>query len=457
MSTLEVIKAINDEINQADEDADLAIEQRKIELAQEKAMDIDGGNFHDGFENIMRCINTPMEESINLYGMRLMAIIASSYKNGEHDEEKYAEVESKIKELTSLIEADNELIIDLKDKQKSVHKDRSELEKQYYEALDSNMENQRYVLRSIDDEFKILHEQSDDLLAQLRISMVRRDKTQVELDASFNELKELRKLALSDIFHTRAKLFYDPTWSKADSFDEKLSPSAKKTLIDAFKKPILDKLSNFNLSDEYDSHVMTGVLAVPPPRGAFSGATHDDITDFTNSEIGKKLSNILKLHISTRHGDFSNRLFRDVVLTSTPQEVELNDFQEQMYFINLTAMAGYDPKRWARAFGVPISGIGKQILNAWDNGRAGPITPERLIKLFESGRMPYTNALSYSENERSVELELAAEDLKQKEMMKAKARRDAEKAFPRQPQKVIVVAPGDVDPTDESKHEQDDA
>uniref|UniRef100_A0A2V0RHB3 Uncharacterized protein n=1 Tax=viral metagenome TaxID=1070528 RepID=A0A2V0RHB3_9ZZZZ len=431
MSTLEIIKGITDELANEELEDEKRSKGLLTERAQEHALEIDGGKFNEGFENIMQCVNTPLEESISQYGIRLMAIIASSYTTGAEDERKYSEVESKIKELTENMDADDALIIDIKDKLHELHKNRSALDTEYRAVLESNEANQRMKLRSISDELGLLHEVTDDHFDALKKTVTRRKFLEAELDAKTNELNELKTLSLGDMFNARAMLFHDPTWSGHDDTDEKLSPSAKRTLIDAFKKPILDKLSNFHLSKEYDSQVKVGVLAIPPPSGAFNGSARGDLNRFKESEVAKKLSNILKLHISSRHGDFSNRLFRDVVLMDTPQKTEINDFQQQMYYLNLTAMAGYDPIRWARAFGVPISGIGKQILREWNNGRTGPLTPERLIKLFESKALPFTAALSYAEMEREV----ARSELKQD----VQDKREAEAAHPRAPQRVIVV------------------
>ena len=158
----------------------------------------------------------------------------------------------------------------------------------------------------------------------------------------------------------------------------------------------------------------------PKVSSVFAPSIQEDFTEFTSTETSRVIQLVYKLalemeQLRNQSGSDFQRATRVYNLSNDNVQVTPNPLQREVHFLNLITLAGYDPERWAQAFGVPISGIGKQILGAWGNGSKGPLKPEDIRRIFRGDRdkLPYDldyTSLSYAS--RVSELKSLNKDIK---------------------------------------------
>uniref|UniRef100_A0A2V0RMP0 Uncharacterized protein n=1 Tax=viral metagenome TaxID=1070528 RepID=A0A2V0RMP0_9ZZZZ len=360
----------------------------------------------DGFDNIVACVNNPMDNTLTTDGEKLFKIIGHLHTFVDESIERSAELLTSIELGEERVKLNATKMREAMTYINDVHERRLELNAEYDALSKADSVAQRAMLRSVMSEIEDANELSDVMSEKFKDHKLAGKQAQITLDTDRFELDGLRKMRIKEVFNAKALLFSDPKWKGIPSAEIRLSPSDRKTMKLAFEKPLLLKLEAFDGTGKGTNTTMLGVVSTPV--SVFTETIAQDMVRFKQSEIAKKVGNIYTLIKSLTKGDHTRVGYDDVILTRSPEIAEENALLNEIYFLNLTAMAGYDPTSWAQAFGVPISGIGKRILSEWDHGRMGPLTSERLIKLFEHKSYATTLSLNYEE----LDLKFMKDDIK---------------------------------------------
>uniref|UniRef100_A0A2V0RMZ9 Uncharacterized protein n=1 Tax=viral metagenome TaxID=1070528 RepID=A0A2V0RMZ9_9ZZZZ len=412
MSTRNVLDILADTMDDHEEDRlEHDARDHVLENAQLAATDFEEGRSAlDGLDNIRGCVNNPTDNALTSDGEKLFKFIGHSYTLTDESIERPAELLMEV-ELTKdrLIQA-NINMTEIIEQTNEVHTRRLDLDTEYQQHVMSDVPASRAMLRSVMSEIEDANERINGLSDDYDRSKRYARQAQIDLDSAHYELDQLRKVKITKVFNARALLFTDPRWRGYSVYDLKLRPGDKQTMKDAFVKPVLSALDALDGTEKGTNNAIQGVVSIP--KGIFTEEIVQDIHRFKQSEAAKKIGNIYKLIKSLKEGKHTRILYDDVILADSPEYAEENALISEIYFLNLTAMAGYDPKSWAQAFGVPISGIGEQILSEWGNGRMGPLKPEQIMRLFENKSYAKTSSINYQE----LELKLSKEDrMKMKE------------------------------------------
>lgn len=129
-----------------------------------------------------------------------------------------------------------------------------------------------------------------------------------------------------------------------------------------------------------------------------------------------------------------------------------NPLIEEMKLLNLASLAGYNPIVVMRVFGVPISGVGKRLMDAWIKNGKKPLMLEDIRRVFRLKSYQPDTFLDVP----SVAETLNSELLKDLNQQRSKSNKERGDKAPKGPTKVIqpTVGEGDVN---ESLPADDDA
>uniref|UniRef100_A0A2V0RJA1 Uncharacterized protein n=1 Tax=viral metagenome TaxID=1070528 RepID=A0A2V0RJA1_9ZZZZ len=401
------------DVNTADRDAhanrDHVVENSKLELN-----DLGYGRYNQGVKDIQACVADPSRNPLTKNGKLVLSLLGRSNDTTTDDiDEEYklkASLTTATEKLDSLRVRLNEKLLMMSD----FGKDIVERRDAYNVAIKSEEPDRRIQLRmameslaSAEDQFNMI----GDELVRIERDV---DRQQVIVDGLDSDLTKFRKRLLLTQFTARSVLFSDPSgiMSKGNMDDipsEQKDLTSMQLIRQATLKDVISTLSTLegvHVENDDDSFAMfadTGV-GVDDTIKSWSGMLNDNmITDYeyflNNSSVSKSIQAIFDTAYdmeSIRKGNVNYELRK------TSSKSTNNTLQRELYFLNLIAQSGYNPTRWAQAFGVPISGIGKRILDEWKDSGYVPITADALTQLFVYEDFNQSIGIDYSRLEETV-------------------------------------------------------
>jgi hypothetical protein len=359
----------------------------------------------EGSEDISKCIANPSEFSMTLNARILMTILASAPKT--EDEKKLFEDEQRFMDASE--KANNKLnqahsnIASYRSKYALLEADHFSL----MSALAASSATRD--ARAIFEEVQVSRE-SLTKLAQAIDAEERAIPTYVgDVDAAENKLMELRGKAMTSL--------YDPISLLLSSFGvdldilplslrkyNSLTIKDRKMIKDALQPEVMGYL--LTLTGIQGGSTTTERALFPKNSSVFAPSIDADFAEFKSTEVSRVIQQVYNLglemeQLRNQSGSDFQRATRVYDLSNDSVIVTSNPLQREVHKLNLISLAGYDPERWAQAFGIPISGIAKQILSAWGNGSKGPLKPEDIRAIFRGDRdkLPYDldyTSLSYT-------------------------------------------------------------
>lgn len=295
----------------------------------------------DGYDNIKSCVNNPTDNALTPDGEKLFKFIGHSYTFVKESISRSAELLMEI-ELAEEKQAQSAgKMAETMDYINTAHTRRLQLDGEYQQLTKNDAPASRAMLRSVMSEIEDSNEFTSAMSENFKKFERESEQAQVDLDSARFELDQLRKIRINEVFNAKALLFTDPKWRGVSSVQPGMAPRDKETMKDAFLNPLLRTLKTLDVTEGGTNDAMQGVVSLP--QSVFTEEVVRDIQRFKQSEIAKKVGNVYKLIKSLRDGKHDRILYDDVILADSPQDAEENALLNEVYFLNLTAMAGYDP------------------------------------------------------------------------------------------------------------------
>uniref|UniRef100_A0A2V0RI40 Uncharacterized protein n=1 Tax=viral metagenome TaxID=1070528 RepID=A0A2V0RI40_9ZZZZ len=401
------------DVNAADRDAhanrDHVIENSKLEVNKEGY-----GRYNQGVKDIQACVADPSRNALTGNGKLVFSLLGRSNDTTTEDiDEEYklkASLTTATEKLDSLnVRLNNKLVL-----MSNFGKDIVERRNAYSNASRSEEPDSRAQLRKAIENLASAEDQFNMIGDEIVIIERDVDRQQVIVDGLGSDLTKFRKRLLLTQFTARSVLFSDPSGMMSkDNMenipDEQKDLSLMQLIRQATLKDVISTLRTLegaHVKNDDDSFAMfadTGV-GVDDTIKSWSGMLNDNmITDYqyflNNSSVSKSIEAIFNTAYdmaSIRRGNVNYELRKTTSKTTN------NTLQRELYFLNLIAQSGYDPTRWAQAFGVPISGIGKRILDEWKDSGYVPITADALTQLFVYEDFNQSIGIDYSRLEEAV-------------------------------------------------------
>jgi uncharacterized protein (DUF2164 family) len=388
---------------------DHVTESAKLELN-----DLGYGHYNQGVKDIQACVADPSRNPLTKNAKLVFSLLGRSNDTTSDDiDEEYrlkASLTTATEKLDSLRVRLQEHLLNMSDFGKDIVKRRDE----YNIAVKSEEPDRRIQLRlamerlaSAEDQFNMI----GDELVSMELSV---DRQQVVVDGLASDLTKFRKRLLLTQFTARSVLFSDPSgMMNKENMDnipgEQKDLTVSQVIRQATLKDVLSTLKTLegvHVENDDDSFAMfadTGV-GVDDTIRSWSGMINESmITDYeyflNNSSVSKSIQAIFDTAYdmeSIRKGNVNYELRKT---SSRPVN---NTLQRELYFLNLIAQSGYNPTRWAQAFGVPISGIGKRVLDEWEDSGYVPITADDLTQLFAYEDFNQSIGIDYSRLEETA-------------------------------------------------------
>ena len=201
-------------------------------------------------------------------------------------------------------------------------------------------------------------------------------RIQADYDAVLREVDDLLSMTSQVLYGPEVMLLCAPNYVintdvNLPYITSRISDEIENGIVPTLKEH-LNKIKLFKDEDKgSELALFSGSSNLPQPlkthgeeRSLLSGPLISSYNFFKNSEVGKVIHNI---HVNAlfmevfRGQEFDTARQNEIMMKDPIKNLDTS-LMNEMYFLNLTCMSGYDPITWARCFGVPISGIGKQIL-----------------------------------------------------------------------------------------------
>jgi hypothetical protein len=401
------------DVNAADRDAhanrDHVVENSKLELN-----DLGYGRYIQGVKDIQACVADPSRNALTKNGKLVLSLLGRSNDTTTDDiDEEYklkASLTTATEKLDSLRVRLNEKLLLLS----NFGKDIVERRNAYNNAIRSEAPDSRIQLRKAMENLAAAEDQFN-MIGDELVSIERDvDRQQVIVDGLGSDLTKFRKRLLLTQFTARSVLFSDPSGSMSNENMTNIPAEQKDLTVmqlirQATLKDVISTLralEGAHVENDDDSFAMfadTGV-GVDDTIKSWSGMLNENIvTDYEYfleySSISRSIQAIFDTAYdmeSIRKGNVNYELRK---MSSRPTK---NTLQRELYFLNLIAQSGYDPTRWAQAFGVPISGIGKRVLDEWKDSDYVPITADALTQLFVFEDFNQSIGIDYSRLEEAA-------------------------------------------------------
>jgi hypothetical protein len=259
----------------------------------------------------------------------------------------------------------------------------------------------RIKLRSLQEEISTYKSMKRASEQQVATYMAIVPRLQADYDAVIREVDDLSSMASQVLYGPEVMLLCAPdyvintdedlpyiTGKISDEIENGIVPTLKEHLnkIKVFKDR--SKESEFALFSG-SSNLLQPLRTHGEERSLLSGPLISSYNFFKDSEVGKVIHNIHvnALFMQAFKGEEFDTARQNEIMMKDPIKNLDTSLMNEMYFLNLTCMSGYDPITWARCFGVPISGVGKQILKGWRSGGKRPLNADSLRKLFLEGEV----------------------------------------------------------------------
>jgi hypothetical protein len=397
------VEDFDEQVKEALENAEDLIDVNPEETSRNRLADKGLKEIYEGIENIKDCINNPLDSRLEQVGINALQYVVSSYHARDSGLEK--SLRDKDDERVLVTRRQETLLSKLSEEQTQLISTRVQLRGLKEELLRISNDDyditKRLKLRSLQEEvatYEAMEKSGEEQVAKYRVSVPR---IQAEYDAVLREVDDLANMASQILYGPEVMLLCAPNYvintdvdlpyitSKiSDEIESGIVPTLKEQLnkIKLFKDD--GKESGFALFSG-SSYLPQSLKTHGEERSLLSGPLLSSYNSFKNSEIGKVIHNINvnALFMQEFRGEKFDTARQNEIIMKDPIKTLDTSLMNEMYFINLTCMSGYDPITWARCFGVPISGIGKQILKGWRSGGKRPMNADGLRKLFLEGEI----------------------------------------------------------------------
>jgi hypothetical protein len=366
-----------------------------------------------GSEDISKCIANPDKFALTLASRVLMSILASAPKTEDEkelfkDEQRFVDASEK---ANSKLEQSYYTI-------ESYRKKYAQLEADHFSLMSAlSASSSALESRALYEEAQVSRESMTKLAQAIDVEQRAASTYLGDVDAAEDKLKTLRTKALRSMYDPTS-LLLSTLGVQLPSTYASLTVKDRKTIKDALQPEVMGFLSS--LSGIQGGSTTMERAIFPKVSSVFAPSIEADFAEFRSTEASRVIEQVYNLakemeQLRNQSGSDFQRATRVYDLSNDNVIVTPNPLQREVHLLNLISLAGYDPERWAQAFGIPISGIGKQILSAWGNGSKGPLKPEDIRIIFRGDRdkLPYDldyTSLSYSS--RVAELRSINRDVK---------------------------------------------
>uniref|UniRef100_A0A2V0RIC7 Uncharacterized protein n=1 Tax=viral metagenome TaxID=1070528 RepID=A0A2V0RIC7_9ZZZZ len=389
----------------------------KIDVAIEGAHDVVKSKFPElfqGAEDISKCVANPDKFALTLPARILMSLLASSPRT-KHEKDLFKNEQR----LIDASEKAAQRAMKANDTLGSYRSKYESLEAKHFSLMGSlSTATTTLESRNLMNEIHISRESMSELKRAIESESRALSTYYGDVDAAEGQLVKLRSTAMSAMYDPMILLFSSIGVELPSSYDS-INVYERRAIKDVFQTKILGYLSS--LTGIQGGSTTTERAMFPKVSSVFAPSIEMDFNEFKSTEVSRVIQLVYNLALEMeqlRRGSGSEfqRATRVYDLSNDSVIVTSNPLQREVHLLNLITLAGYDPERWAQAFGIPISGIGKQILNAWGGGSKGPLKPEDIRKIFrgDRDRLPYGldyTSLSYSS--RVEELQSISRDVGQ--------------------------------------------
>lgn len=366
-----------------------------------------------GAEDIAKCVANPDKFALTLESRILMSILATAPKT-EDEKELF-------KDEQRFVDASEKASTRLKQAHSTIASYRSKyalLEADHFSLMGAlSASTDTRDSRALFEEAQVSRESMAKLAQAIDAEQRAISTYEGDVDAAEDKLLKLRAKTMMSLYDPTA-LLLSSLGVQLPSVYDTLTVKDRKTVKDALQNDVMSVLSP--LSGIQGGSTTMERAMFPKVSSVFAPSIEADFAEFKSTEASRVIQLVYKLalemeQLRNQSGSDFQRATRVYDLSNDSVIVTSNPLQREVHLLNLISLAGYDPERWAQAFGVPISGIGKQILSAWGNGSKGPLKPEDIRTIFRGDRdkLPYDldyTSLSYAS--RVAELKSINRDVK---------------------------------------------
>uniref|UniRef100_A0A2V0RAM6 Uncharacterized protein n=1 Tax=viral metagenome TaxID=1070528 RepID=A0A2V0RAM6_9ZZZZ len=347
-------------------------------------------------DNIKRCVSNPNDNSLSLDDRALLSIIGQV---------ELSELEK------DLVPAESEILDKIEKGTEDYIKSATSLEKhrERYALLESMSFDKNTKLASTEDrnEVRAIYSDIEDIREEMfSIESKVRNITanipvmQANVIGLERDLKSIRSEGFKLSSNPRRLLFKHVGGDVSAKYSN-MSLADKLGIKKLLQEKVISSLNNLVSGPGLEDG---GEIGLFPSHGSLIGSSFDkSFSDFKKTSSARILQQVYEMAVDLERLRTNNLPMREVPedvsvydLTNDSIVVTSNSLQREMHLLNLISLAGYSPELWAQAFGVPISGIGKQILGAWGSGHAGPLKAEDLRRLFKSDTKRISYDLDYT-------------------------------------------------------------
>uniref|UniRef100_A0A2V0RB31 Uncharacterized protein n=1 Tax=viral metagenome TaxID=1070528 RepID=A0A2V0RB31_9ZZZZ len=396
--------AFEEVLNDVIEAAEDVIDNDPEETARDRLADKGLDYIYKGVKNIKDCINNPLESRLEDVGISALRYVVSSYHARDSGLEQSLRDKSDERILAS--QHQDSLMNKLSTEQTELISSRAQLHGLEGALRDisngpdddiTKMPKLRSLMSEIET-YKSMIQASEEQVAKYMVSLPR---AQADYDAVLRDVDELLEMKSRVLYGPEVMLLCAPNYV-IDTDDDlpyitaRISDEIENGIVPELKEQLNKiKLSkNDNGAMELALFSATSSLTQPlkthgEEGNLLNGPLISSYNFFKNSEVGKVIHNINvnSLFMQEFRGEkfkFDPARQNEIIMNDPIKSLDTT-LMNEMYFLNLTCMSGYDPITWARCFGVPISGVGKQILKGWRNGGKIPLNADKLRKIFLEG------------------------------------------------------------------------
>jgi hypothetical protein len=337
-------------------------------------------NLDAGFERLKDCLYNPSEYAVDEDLRDFFYVLAATFSDDEN-----ARIKSKFDVLQLEKSGFEESIKDNEATLKKLSVDYNQLllklgnGKRMMDNLDKKRDltmEERVALQVIIEDGEAFEGRMGEIEASnIRISNAIKNE-RAQLDMTIKEIAKAKKEVYTVITNpTHALLRYMSQGGNLDIDGAHGNLSEMKALINAGYKD--DALSRLKSVLKQPGETYTSLL-LTEHRGVVNTSSSGDIRGYLNTESAIVMQNVYNLaktvrslnlkHLEMPKQDVQYRLFDGNVIT------EENSLHREVYMLHLITLAGYHPINWAAAFGLPISGIGKRVLDKWESDKLRPLT-----------------------------------------------------------------------------------
>uniref|UniRef100_A0A2V0RCD5 Uncharacterized protein n=1 Tax=viral metagenome TaxID=1070528 RepID=A0A2V0RCD5_9ZZZZ len=427
------VEDYDEQIRDILEDAEDLIDDNPEDTSRDRLANAGLEEIYKGVQNIKDCINNPLDSRLEYVGIDALRYVVSSYHARDSGLEK--SLRDKYDERVLVMQRQEALMNKISEEQTELISTRAQLhglEKELQRISNDDYDiTKRLKLRSLQEEISTYESMERYSKEQVAKDNAMVPRVQADYDAVLREVDGLVSMTSQVLYGPEVMLLCAPNYIINTDVDlpyitSRISDEIESGIVPTLKEH-LNKIKLFKDEGKGSEFALfSGSSNLPQPLKArgeeqnlLSGPLLSSYNFFKNSEIGKVIHNI---HVNAlfmqvfRGQEFDTARQNEIMMKDPIKNLDTS-LMNEMYFLNLTCMSGYDPITWARCFGVPISGIGKQILKGWRSSGKRPLNADGLRKIFLEGEVS---------NEHNMLLDVTTLEYNESINDKMKEKRDAQ-------------------------------